>query len=106
MGRMGSPTPPTQPFVLLDDARESGAADARVYHAPVDVFVAYRPCDVARALEQAEAARIAGRGELAGYIAYEAGLALEPKLQELADKRSGAAGPLVWLGLFEGEAEH
>ena len=42
-------------------------------------------------------------GALAGYIAYEAGLALEPKLSEAADARSGAGGPLVWLGLFDRE---
>ena len=98
------------PFVLLDDARESGAegpraADTRVYRDPAQVFAAYRPADVERVLGEAEAARAAGRGELAGYVAYEAGLALEPKLAALADARSGAAGPLVWLGLFEGEPE-
>ena len=103
---MGSPAP----FVLLDDARENGAAgaraaDARVYRSPVEVFAAYRPADVERALAEAEAARVAGRGELAGYIAYEAGLALEPKLADLANGRSGAAGHLVWLGLFESEPE-
>jgi len=102
---MGSPTPPKQPFVLLDDARESGGADARVYRAPVEAFAAYRPSDVERVLAEADAARMAGRGELAGYIAYEAGLVLEPKLANLANARSGAAGPLVWLGLFEGEPE-
>jgi para-aminobenzoate synthetase/4-amino-4-deoxychorismate lyase len=88
-------------FVLLDDARESGAADALLYEAPIEVFAAYRPDEVAGALEQAEAARVAGRGVLAGYIAYEAGLALEPRLADLAWERSGAMGPLVWLGLFE-----
>ena len=39
-------------------------------------------------------------GELAGYIAYEAGLALEGKLAARAAAKSGGAGPLVWLGLF------
>ncbi|MBU2587536.1 MAG: aminodeoxychorismate synthase component I, partial [Alphaproteobacteria bacterium] len=43
----------------------------------------------------------AGGGSLAGYIAYEAGLALEDRLAGLAAARSGAAGPLVWLGLFD-----
>ncbi len=37
-------------------------------------------------------------GTLAGYLAYEAGLALEPRLLPRADARTGAAGPLVWLG--------
>jgi para-aminobenzoate synthetase/4-amino-4-deoxychorismate lyase len=40
-------------------------------------------------------------GTLAGYIAYEAGLALEPRLQPLAARRIGGDGPLVWFGLFD-----
>ena len=87
------------PFVLLDDARESGAADAMLFEDPREIFVARRPAEVADVLAAADAAQ-AGGGTLAGYIAYEAGLALEPKLAPLADARSGGAGPLVWLGLF------
>ncbi len=94
---MGSPTP----FVLLDDARAGdGAADALLYEAPRAVFVAHRPDEVEAVLTAAEAARVAEGGSLAGTIAYEAGLALEPRLAGLAAGRSGAAGPLVWLGLF------
>jgi para-aminobenzoate synthetase/4-amino-4-deoxychorismate lyase len=88
------------PFVLLDDARAEGAADAHLFENPREVFVARRPGEVAEVLARAEAARADG-GTLAGYIAYEAGLALEPKLAPLAEARSGAAGPLVWLGLFD-----
>ena len=94
---MGQPTP----FVLLDDARAGeGAADALLYEAPEALFVAHRADEVEAVLAAAEAARQAGGGALAGYIAYEAGMALEPRLAPLAAKRSGAAGPLVWLGLF------
>ena len=88
------------PFVLLDDARSSGAADALFYENPQQVFVAHRPEDVRSVLAEAEAARAQG-GELAGYIAYEAGLALEDRLASLADAKTGGAGPLVWLGLFD-----
>jgi para-aminobenzoate synthetase/4-amino-4-deoxychorismate lyase len=88
------------PFVLLDDARESGAADALLFENPREVFVAHRPEQVEPVLAAAEAARREG-GELAGYIAYEAGLALEERLRPLAGARSGGAGPLVWLGLFD-----
>ncbi len=96
--RMGSPTP----FVLIDDARTGeGAADALLYEAPRALFVAHRPDEVEPVLAAAETARQAGGGSLAGYIAYEAGLALEPKLAGVAAARSGAAGPLVWLGLFD-----
>ncbi len=88
------------PFVLLDDARERGAADSLLFENPKDVFVAHRPDQVAEVLAAAEQARSAG-GELAGYVAYEAGLALEDRLRPLANARSGGAGPLVWLGLFD-----
>ena len=88
------------PFILLDDARASGAADALLFQNPRDVFVARLPAEVEEVLAQADTARGDG-GELAGYIAYEAGLALEPKLAKLAEARSGGAGPLVWLGLFD-----
>jgi para-aminobenzoate synthetase/4-amino-4-deoxychorismate lyase len=77
------------------------AADALLYAAPRALFVAHRPDEVDSVLAAAEAARMAEGGSLAGYIAYEAGLALEPKLAGLAAARSGAAGPLVWLGLFD-----
>ena len=90
----------TPPFVLLDDARSSGAADALFYENPQQVFVAYKPEDVRGVLAEAEAALSQG-GELAGYIAYEAGLALEDRLASLADAKTGGAGPLVWLGLFD-----
>jgi hypothetical protein len=79
------------PFILLDDARSDGASDARVYRDPLEIVVARRPEDVAPAL-----ARIGAEpGEWAGYIAYEAGLALEPRLMPLAAARTGATGPLV-----------
>lgn len=94
---MGSLTP----FVLLDDARAGqDVPDALLYESPRQLFAAHRPDEVAAVLAAAEAARQASGGALAGYIAYEAGLALEPRLAGLAAARSGAAGPLVWLGLF------
>lgn len=89
------------PFVLLDDARADGAADAQLLENPSQVFVARRPEDVQPVLQAADAARRASGHSLAGYVAYEAGLALEDRLAPLAAARSGAAGPLVWLGLFE-----
>ncbi|MBB3034162.1 aminodeoxychorismate synthase component I [Alteriqipengyuania lutimaris] len=95
------------PFILLDDARpaQHGGATggARLFEDPLKVFRALRPDEVEDVLAQAEAAQAESGGVLAGYLAYEAGLALEPKLRPLADGRTGAAGPLVWLGLFESE---
>lgn len=90
-----------EPFILLDDARTTGARDAQAFEHPRAVFVARRPEEVEAALRAADHARRASGATLAGYIAYEAGLALEPRLVPLADARSGANGPLVWLGLFD-----
>ena len=93
--------PSGEPFILLDDARSEGAVDAHLFERPSDVFVARRPEEVARVLQEANAAREMHGGTLAGYIAYEAGLALEPRLQPLAARRIGGDGPLVWFGLFD-----
>jgi para-aminobenzoate synthetase/4-amino-4-deoxychorismate lyase len=93
-----------EPFILLDDARdldgERVAADARLYAAPVELVVARRPSDVEPALERLR--ELTGKGlHLAGYLAYEAGLCLEPRLAALAPARIGADGPLLWFGAFE-----
>ena len=90
-------------FILLDDARDGAEAGARLFEAPIAVFRALRADDVEDVLAAAQAAQAEQGGVLAGYFAYEAGLALEPKLRPLADARTGATGPLVWLGLFENE---
>ncbi|MET0589431.1 MAG: aminodeoxychorismate synthase component I, partial [Novosphingobium sp.] len=90
-----------EPFILLDDARPQRASDARLYRGPVEQVVARRADEVIPALERIEALSRAGH-EMAGYIAYEAGLALEPKLAGLAQERSGGVGPLIWFGAFAG----
>jgi para-aminobenzoate synthetase / 4-amino-4-deoxychorismate lyase len=85
------------PYVLLDDARVVGAGPARLYVDPVEIVATRRTADVAAALE---AIRVATRGGLhaAGYLAYEAGYALEPRLAACVPTVSDA--PLVWFGLF------
>ncbi|CAN5502321.1 aminodeoxychorismate synthase component I [soil metagenome] len=85
---------PATPFVLLDDARPGGAA--RLYRAPVEVIRADRADEVESAL--AALADTGGR-HAAGFVAYEAGLALEPRLASL--RRDAGAEPLVWFGLFD-----
>ncbi len=66
---------------------------------PREVIVATRPREVAAVLRRAEAARAAGAW-LAGFVAYEAGYALEPKLARLMPRKR--PGPLVALGVFDG----
>jgi para-aminobenzoate synthetase/4-amino-4-deoxychorismate lyase len=80
-------------FLLLDDARETGAAPSRLYRDAQEIVVARRPEEVLPALDRIGATA----GRWAGVIAYEAGLALEPRLMPLAARRSGASGPLVWF---------
>ncbi|MCW4462369.1 aminodeoxychorismate synthase component I [Sphingomonas sp. BT-65] len=82
------------PFVLLDDARPGGV-DARLYRDPVRIVAAHAPGEIRPALAALDAARGAGL-HAAGYLAYEAGHALEPKLGTPA-----MSGPLLWFGLFE-----
>ena len=90
-----------EPLILLDDARSEGASDARLYRAPAEIVVARRAEEVGPALDRI--AELAAQGfDMAGYLAYEAGLALEPRLAGLAAARTGAAGPLVWFGAFRG----
>ncbi len=85
------------PFVLLDDAQTSDAAPARLYTDPVEIVVTRRMDEVEVALS---ALRTATRGGLhaAGYLAYEAGHALEPGLKRSAIPTVNT--PLLWFGLF------
>ena len=68
-----------RPFVLLDDARAHGASPARLYTAPLETVVARTPGEVAVALAHIKRER----GHWAGFLSYEAGHALEPKLAPL-----------------------
>ena len=66
------------------------------------VITATRPDQVLAALTRAEALRKAGAW-IAGYVAYEAGYALEPRLARLMPRRR--PGPLVALGVFDAPTE-
>lgn len=89
------------PFVLLDDARQTGASSARLYRDPVEIVTTRRCEDVLPALE---ALRMATRGSLhaAGYLAYEAGHAIAGSGIEA----TGNGQPLLWFGLFRSFTEH
>lgn len=92
---------PAEIFCLFDDAR-ARAAPARLYRDPVELIVASRMEDVQPALDRVADAREAGL-HVAGYLSYEAGLALEDRLAPIAQRRqAGGGAPLLWFGLFEG----
>jgi len=99
---MNAPGP--APFLLFDDARAEGARAGRLYRDPVGVVEAAALDEVEPALDRLREAR--GRGlHIAGYMSYEAGFALEPKLQRLDPRREDGDPPLLWFGLFEGYEE-
>ena len=85
-----------RPFVLLDDARATGAVPARLYQAPVEIIEARDVASIKPALERLRAARLRGL-HAAGFLAYEAASAFEPMVGALPQ----AATPLLWFGLFE-----
>jgi para-aminobenzoate synthetase / 4-amino-4-deoxychorismate lyase len=86
------------PFVLLDDARVTGAVPARLYCNPVQTVTAHNAQELAALWEQLRQGQQDGL-HAAGYLAYEAGFALEPKLAEKLDNAALPA-PLAWFGLF------
>jgi para-aminobenzoate synthetase/4-amino-4-deoxychorismate lyase len=91
------------PFVLLDDARANGASPARLYRAPIEVFRALNTAELHSTLDALRAAQSAGR-HVAGFLAYEAGFALEGKLaHKLLD--GALPTPLAWFGIFDGFEE-
>ncbi len=76
-------------LVILDDGPR------RVFSAPLAVLAADRADEVPAALAAVEQALAAGR-HVAGWLGYELGYALEPKLAHLLPP-----GPLLRLGVFE-----
>jgi len=85
------------PFVLLDDARETGAAPARLYADPVAVIRADRLEALEAALAKISAAQAEGL-HVAGYLSYEAGLALEGRLVDRLPAERPT--PLLWFGIY------
>ena len=86
-----------KPFVLLDDARDEGAAPARLYTDPVEIIMTRDPAQVPALLAKLKLRRT----HAAGFIGYEAGHGLEPKLSRLASNPADDAPPLLWFGVFE-----
>ena len=83
------------PFVMLDDARADGGC--RLLVGLKEVVETRDPAEIADCLD-----RLRGR-RAAGFLAYEAGHALEPKLAPLARAPQPDAPPLLWFGIFAEE---
>jgi para-aminobenzoate synthetase/4-amino-4-deoxychorismate lyase len=85
------------PFVLLDDARLGGRT--RLFSGLREAIETRDHAELRACLD-----RLRGKSA-AGFIAYEAGHALEEKLAPLRRPPSADAPPLLWFGLFEREEE-
>lgn len=90
------------PFVLIDDARPGGRA--RLFARPDATIAATRPAELPAVLARLEQALNDGR-IAAGYLAYEAGGAFEPRWPGAAPAGApaGDGWPLLWFGLFAPE---
>jgi para-aminobenzoate synthetase/4-amino-4-deoxychorismate lyase len=84
-----------EPFVLLDDQSGGGGGRALLFSKPSVIVETRDPDSVPACLAQLE-----GR-HAAGFLAYEAGYALEPKLEPLRCRPPGGEPPLLWFGLFD-----
>lgn len=73
----------------------------RLYQSPRDIITCTDPDDLAGAITAMEDALDAGY-HLAGWISYEAGYGLEPRLKPLAQTKAVDDLPLVWMGVFDG----
>ena len=82
--------------------RNDESARQLVFDRPADIIVAHGPADFEPAFQAAQAAHDAGKW-LAGYVSYEAGYLLEPKLVPLLP--GGRRAPLVCLGVFDAPVE-
>ncbi|MDX1402157.1 MAG: aminodeoxychorismate synthase component I, partial [Kiloniellales bacterium] len=83
-------------FVLLDDSLKKNRA-SRLFENPLEIVSCSDPSDVDRAIERIVEA---GKDGLyaAGFLSYELGYLLEPKLSPLFP--ANLSQPLVWMGLF------
>ncbi len=84
-----------EPWALLDDARPGGRGE--LFRRPREVLLARAGGDVPRLLDTLDDRALAGRVAV-GWLSYEAGHALEPKLAVTA----APGGPLGWFGVFDG----
>lgn len=87
---------PGTPYVLLEDHLDP-ARPVRLFDDPIRVIRCDDPKDVPATLSSMAAANADGH-YLAGYLAYELGYALEPKLLSLLPPNR--LQPLIWMGVF------
>lgn len=88
--------PRAAPFVLLDSS--SGTGRSLLFEAPREIVTACTPEEAWPALERLHTAGAQGL-HAAGFLSYELGYLLEPRLAPLLPRLRSV--PLLWFGLFE-----
>ena len=83
-------------FVLLDNSTGADAVSV-LFEEPVEIVRADRPEDVEAAFEALQSALKKGL-HAAGFLSYELGYVLEPKLAALLPARRTV--PLLWFGIY------
>ena len=91
----------SEAFVLLDNSSGS-CTPSLLFTEPHEIVSAERPQDVEPAIDRIEAA-VADGLHAAGFISYELGYVMEPKLAGLMPQKRGV--PLLWFGLYEAPRE-
>jgi para-aminobenzoate synthetase/4-amino-4-deoxychorismate lyase len=91
---------PAGTVLLHDNSPDAGRS--LLFEAPSRVLTTRKRAEVAALLAEAEAASASGK-HLAGFLAYELGLAFEPKLAPLLAEETDF--PLFWLGVYDAPVE-
>lgn len=89
----------TAPFILF---RDDFSGDDLLFREPAKIIVAEREEDFFPAMEEVQRAHDAGKW-LAGYLSYEAGYLLEPKLAPILPSQRPT--PLLVFGVFDAPSE-
>lgn len=90
------------PCVLLESSQRTPGAKSLLFTNPVAILEPRTPQALHEALRRIEEETARGRW-VAGYVAYEAGFALEPKLLPLLPSEGER---LAWLGIFADCEQH
>ncbi|MGH1417863.1 MAG: aminodeoxychorismate synthase component I [Hyphomicrobiaceae bacterium] len=88
-------------FVLLDNSTGSGAPTL-LFEDPIEIITTDQPSGVVAAIQKVEQGVESGL-HAAGYLSYEAGYILEPKIAHLIPAKHNM--PLVWFGLYKSPRE-
>ncbi|WP_407865543.1 aminodeoxychorismate synthase component I [Phyllobacterium phragmitis] len=94
-----NPLGPSDPFILF---RDDKAQRKVLFAEPSEIILAENPADFEDAFAAAQRAHEEGKW-LAGYLSYEAGYLLEPKLKPILPEERRA--PLICLGVFDGPSD-